>query len=248
MKSNKEKFQKFIERIYLEGAVDRILIKVYDDHITSQAFIQEKVFGARVTLHDNIFNIKNNDLAIVNLESLHNMIKSMPDDVDVLLMSNENNINDTKLHKLVLKNDLITSNFILGKKAVIKNHKSFIDLNNIEEWLFVYDFSDFIESFKKYENVLKDYDTFFFSCKDTVHINFGGLKTMSENLISIDLRITPKKKFKNTLLFDKDLFKSIINKNADSNLMLHVNDRLYYLTCEDEGFEAEYFNTKTKNQ
>lgn len=246
--ADKELFESFLEKVHLDGQVDMALIDLLDDQMNCYAFIQHKMLGIEVSSNRNVFDKSGIDLPIASLEILYKMVKSFGDGTKFSLKSRGGYVNDDRIHHIRMDSDLTHSRFILGKRKAIDNKKK-LDTNKFDDWLFKFDFTQFADKYRKFQNILKNYDTFYFSTKKgKVKLNFGGLRKSTENSIVIDLDEPVQKEFNNTILFNKDIFNSIISANKESNIHVYVNKDLYMVKIKDEYFNCTYFNTKTKNQ
>lgn len=242
--SDIEHFRKFIEKVYLNNEIDKAIIVVEDGVTTCNVFIQHRMFGCDVVMDNNVLNVDNTKIAVVNMEVLYKMIKAFPEDIEILYKTRSSKAP----HHLRFQNDMIQSQFILGKERAVDNYKK-LNLTKIKDWLFDLDFTDYLDQYRSYENVLKSYETFYFSNeRGSVQLNFGGLKQSSENIITIDLKIKPDVSFSDTILFNKNLFNEAIKANKESKMHLRVSKKLYELSCEEDNFTAKYYNTKSKNQ
>lgn len=248
--TNKIKFQKLLEKIYLDGIHEMTLININDNFMSINGFLQQRMLISEVFAKGNIFDFSDDKIAVTDMETLLKMIKVFPDETELsVVKGGSGNI----FHYIMLKSDLIESKFILGKERAINTGKK-VSIKKIEEKIqndifFKFRFSDFLEEYKKYNNVLKSYDTFYFSVEgDNVSLNFGGINKKSENTIKIDLGVQPQRKFKDTILFSKDIFNGILSANQDSEIFITVSDRLYIIECEEEEFKSRYVNSKRKNQ
>ena len=248
--TNKKLFEEFLNKIYLNGEVDSCIIDLKKDSMSTHVFIQHRMFGMNVEMNHNIFegDFSDIEIPIVNLETLYKIMKSFPEDCTIDLKGKGTYVNDTSLHHMEIKNDLLNSNFILGKRAGVDNKRT-IDMSKIDNWLFTFNFTEFNETYRKYQNILKDYETFYFSNKNgEVQLNFGGLRKTSENSITVNLGFKPSSEFNKSILFNKDIFNAILNSNREADINVHVNNTMYMITCEEENIKSKYFNTKTKNQ
>jgi len=250
--SKKKMFEEFINKLHLNGEVEEAMVDVHEDTISCNVFIQHKMFGIDIQFAGNFFDKQNIEVPIVNLETLYKLLKSFPDDAEVDLKGHSTNINDNRLHNISLSTDILDSQFILGKPRAIDN-KIKVDTDKISDWLFDFNFTDFNEIYRKYQNIFKDYETFYFSNVDgKVYLNFGGMRKRTENSITVELDIkldsNAQQLFKESLLFNKDRFNAVLNSNREADIHVYVNNKMYMIECKEENISCKYFNTKTKNQ
>lgn len=250
--SNKNLFEEFINKLHLNGEIEEAMIDIHEDTISSNVFIQHKMFGVEIEFAGNFFDRQNIEVPIVNIETLYKLLKSFPEDAEVKLSGRGTNVNDDRLHKISLTTDILDSQFILGKPKAIDN-KIKVDTSKISDWLFEFNFTEFNELYRKYQNIFKDYETFYFSNKrGKVFLNFGGIRKTTENSITVELDIELSKRaqemFKKSLLFNKDRFNAVLNSNREADIQVFVNNSMYMIECKDRDIVCRYFNTTTKNQ
>jgi len=223
----------FINRYYLNGAVNSVKWKTSDNGCTIEFISDDQnVIG---TLTSDSIDLGTSELGVYATPLLTKMLSAVSDDVDI----DVNKVGD-KAVSLAISDGEVNMTFMLADLSVIRQVP---DLKNTPDWNATIDLdATFINKFIKAKNALPESENFGIKCssgKVEVIMNYSSINT---NRIKFDQDVNGATDM-SVICFSSSLLKEILqaNKGFESGKLSVSEAGLAQVSFELKNGEATYY-------
>lgn len=226
---NKNLIEGFIKYYYLNGLIEKSIIKTKNDKSFVQAITECNSLATEVTLKDdNIF--PNRKIGIFDNKKFLSLLNLFEDDDFNIEFS------DRKI-KFSGNNNFLKSTFILADVAIINDPNQMLSqLNGVDDWKYSFDLDeDKINLFQKSRNALSDAEKLYINA-DTLTIT----NDLNHNN-RVDIEINSNSNDKKYNIFNLDHFNTILSILDDNIKCYNHENGLLKLTYSDDNFNCNYY-------
>ena len=232
---NKQKLVRFINKYYLNGVVNSVILNSKSDlqELSARFISGDKTLLGDLTMEK--WDFENSDIGIYNTEQLLKLLSVMDEDVNVSL----SNAGDKSI-ALKVSDSSSSVNYMLSDISIINEPPQIKNIPNFE--LSINVTTQLINKFIHGKSALVETDTFTVITDETSAKLVIGYSAVNTNRVVIPVTTTEFEKIDN-ISFNANLFKEVLsaNKECESALLQIASEGLAKISFKIDNFISTYW-------
>ena len=232
---NKQKLVRFINKYYLNGVVNSVILNSKSDlqELSARFISGDKTLLGDLTMDK--WDFENSDIGIYNTEQLLKLLSVMDEDVNVSLSKAGD-----KSIALKVSDSFSSVNYMLSDTSIINEPPQLKNIPNFE--LSINVTSQLINKFIHGKTALVETDTFTVITDETTAKLVIGYSVVNTNRVVIPVTTTEFEKIDN-ISFNANLFKEVLsaNKECESALLQIASEGLAKISFKIDNFTSTYW-------